>query len=533
MEEVGKELDSLEQQNTAIACISSDNMNDATLIRHEERSSTTSGIVILRFFLAIVLIFIVHTSLTTIYSVLEDGFRDLQLKSELNQRQISRSHLKSLLDSQNRTLDDFIKSMGSHAEEGLDALKSDYLSPFKEDRGHKSITDDDGPKSVKNEEDERFHITEEAKEKSKSIFKEDPHTSSDSYSALSRTVAHDASMGHFGDEEHAAFPDFANANAIKCTTKKRIILSVNKCGLGNRMVSLVSTVMLALLMDRVIELDWVNNYFCGASYKEIFHSKPQDNLDHGFRPFIYDNDDKIPNSMPIVEKVCRIYFDQTLNYTHLAFINDKVLFDRLNNECKVIHIQANIYFAHFLLANEDLGERLRQTFHETSPFHHISQIAFRPDAQMKEQVSNFIQEKFKGKKWLSIHARGIWDTGTHAEAALECANKLIANGDIAYVFFASDSSRLIARATALIAPENLVAVPHEAISDESGNRIDSFKIRKDGMNAALLEWLLIGEATYCTATEHAKSTYSKTAIVNGPCQFILYSGKSCRFNIFF
>ena len=44
-----------------------------------------------------------------------------------------------------------------------------------------------------------------------------------------------------------------------CVPKKRIILSVNKCGLGNRMVSLASTVMLGLLMDRVVELDWQSN----------------------------------------------------------------------------------------------------------------------------------------------------------------------------------------------------------------------------------------------------------------------------------
>ena len=45
----------------------------------------------------------------------------------------------------------------------------------------------------------------------------------------------------------------------QCVPKRRIILSVNKCGLGNRMVSLASTIMLGLLMDRVVELDWQNN----------------------------------------------------------------------------------------------------------------------------------------------------------------------------------------------------------------------------------------------------------------------------------
>ena len=39
---------------------------------------------------------------------------------------------------------------------------------------------------------------------------------------------------------------------------------------------------------------------------------------------------------------------------------------------------------------------------------------------------------------------------------------------------------------------------------------------------------MTGEATYCTATMIVKSTYSKTAVVNGPCAFVDYSGVSCN-----
>ena len=49
------------------------------------------------------------------------------------------------------------------------------------------------------------------------------------------------------------------------------------------MVSLASTVMLALLMDRVIDLDWQKNHFCGATYPELFQPNPQDDLEHGYR----------------------------------------------------------------------------------------------------------------------------------------------------------------------------------------------------------------------------------------------------------
>ena len=37
-----------------------------------------------------------------------------------------------------------------------------------------------------------------------------------------------------------------------------------------------------------------------------------------------------------------------------------------------------------------------------------------------------------------------------------------------------------------------------------------------------------GQATYCTATIFYKSTYSKTAIVNGPCAFLDYNEANCK-----
>ena len=162
-----------------------------------------------------------------------------------------------------------------------------------------------------------------------------------------------------------------------CQTKKKIIVDVNRCGLGNRMVSLVSTILMALIMDRSVELDWVKNRYCAASYSELFHSKSQDTLPHNFRPFMYNVDEKYPASQEKEESVCQIYFDQSLNYTHLSFLSEKALFDRLNAECTVIKIRANIYFSHLLL-NDVIGSKLLQTFHSSSPFQHISQIVFRP-----------------------------------------------------------------------------------------------------------------------------------------------------------
>ena len=106
-----------------------------------------------------------------------------------------------------------------------------------------------------------------------------------------------------------------------CQTKKKIVVDVNKCGLGNRMVSLVSTIMMALIMDRSVDLNWVSNRYCAASYSDMFHSKSQNALPHNFRPFVYNLDEMYPLMQEKVENVCQIYLDQSLNYTHLSLLS--------------------------------------------------------------------------------------------------------------------------------------------------------------------------------------------------------------------
>jgi hypothetical protein len=152
----------------------------------------------------------------------------------------------------------------------------------------------------------------------------------------------------------------------------------------------------------------------------------------------------------------------------------------------------------------------------------------------KNLVEAFIAEKFKGQKWLSIHARGYYDDGLHTERALACANKLLQDGEVAYVFFASDTKRLFDHAKERLPSEKLVMVEHNLVEDEGRSRHDSISIRTPtDMNYAIMEWFIIGEATYCTATEIEKSTFSKTAIVRGPCGYIGYSGDDCRSHLNF
>jgi hypothetical protein len=237
----------------------------------------------------------------------------------------------------------------------------------------------------------------------------------------------------------------------------------------------------------------------------------------------------MPRQVKRTETICNIYFDQTFNYTHLSFLTEKGLFVRLDNECKIIHIQSNIYFGHLIMNN--IGKHLKTDFGLTSPFHHLSQIAFHPKNDMKDKVDQFISEKFKNKKWLSIHARGYYDQNEkshHTDKAIECANQLLSQGDISYVFFASESERLNNLAREKIKASNLVMIPHDNVYvTEETKEGDSMKIRQS-MDIALMEWYIIGKATYCMASEISASTFSKTSVVYGPCSFIHYFVEGCR-----
>ena len=71
-------------------------------------------------------------------------------------------------------------------------------------------------------------------------------------------------------------------------------------------------------------------------------------------------------------------------------------------------------------------------------------------------------------------------------------------------------------------------IPHDNVYvTEETKEGDSMKIRQS-MDIALMEWYIIGKATYCMASEISASTFSKTSVVYGPCSFIHYFVEGCR-----
>lgn len=228
--------------------------------------------------------------------------------------------------------------------------------------------------------------------------------------------------------------------------------------------------------------------------------------------------------------VCHISLDWKNADNHFAFLWDKTLFDRLNDACDVIYIVSNKYFAEFLIQPSFAGyyERLASTF--PSPYKNIAELLLQPQYRVRVKYEK-IKGLFKNKKYLSIHARGFYDDGEGTEKAFECANKLLMDGKISYVFYATESARLVSLAKKLIKNKaKLITLPKEVVHDEK-RHMDSFSIRGNlaELDNALVEWYLIGEATYCMSPTIGESTFSKTAIARGNCRYIpVVLGSECE-----
>lgn len=123
-----------------------------------------------------------------------------------------------------------------------------------------------------------------------------------------------------------------------------------------------------------------------------------------------------------------------------------------------------------------------------------------------------------------------------------CANKLLQEGHISYVFFAADSAHLRDMAREYISdPSVLVEIPsnlqlateydksQRVVHEDADYEKDNLNIRdREGMHVAVLEWYLTGEATYCMSPSIYHSTFSKSAVNRGKCKYISYhAGGEC------
>lgn len=165
-------------------------------------------------------------------------------------------------------------------------------------------------------------------------------------------------------------------------------------GLGNRLLAVVSSAILAIMMDRELEVIWEENKGCQGKWTDLFDIKDAEN--QRFKPLVItdkqNDDDYHPRHIDRSALTsCYIHLDgehdvlryhkKSVNdvfYHHFALLNDTNGFHRLQRECDVIQIHANMYFAHYLLgpAYGDLATGMRRKF--PRPFHDIANIALIP-----------------------------------------------------------------------------------------------------------------------------------------------------------
>ena len=138
-----------------------------------------------------------------------------------------------------------------------------------------------------------------------------------------------------------------------CKQRRKIILDVNRGGFGNRLLGLTSTAMLAVLLDRSLFLNWKDKPNCGARFTDLFVTDRNPEKNGVFFPLnVSDSDifppDKEPNHEHLEHYECHIVLENRDDFQHFQLLWDRKLFQKLDQECEVIHIQTNQYFSPLL-----------------------------------------------------------------------------------------------------------------------------------------------------------------------------------------
>lgn len=233
---------------------------------------------------------------------------------------------------------------------------------------------------------------------------------------------------------------------------------------------------------------------------------------------------------------CRIDLSQHGGNMPLFFYDD-TLFEFVDQNCAVIHIyRANGWYGQEVLNLAKLFENRRDQYAATllvrlqklktkfpAPFHDFMNLIYRPKEKLVEQEKIYMKSLFHGQPYLSIHSRGFYDDGNGTALISKCAKQLLDNGNISYIFLATESKK-VRDIAASIVPNNLVTMPKKYVEIDG---IDSEELREsvEDMITAAMEWMLVGSADYCMAVTMGKSTFSQTSIVHGSCKYLPFYKK--------
>jgi hypothetical protein len=145
----------------------------------------------------------------------------------------------------------------------------------------------------------------------------------------------------------------------------------------------------------------------GVLYEDLFLDFGKKNM--LLEPVIY-NIHKEMNTYSLLrrnESMCEIDLTQHNGVKHFPFLFVERLYERLDDECHIIRIRGNSFFAHYILSREFAGtgdEKLRKIFEY--PYRKFVDKIIKPNKHILDIVGN-VKKKFHGKKWMALHSRGV------------------------------------------------------------------------------------------------------------------------------
>ena len=261
---------------------------------------------------------------------------------------------------------------------------------------------------------------------------------------------------------------------------KKMIVDVDEGGLGSRLLGIASAALMAMATDRVLYLQWSQSMTMASSFSELFQV---DDAMMSYGVFYPENrstgDPNLHGCPPVVQKECKLDFSQRLKYTHFHTLMDKRLTTRLDEQCDVLYITTNQYFAPLLFENPVYGPKLLKLFPHRNPFPEVSSCAFRTRQDIVDSVKPYLEQingvgQLDHKPWISLHVRGLYDTGKGLLKSLECVDKMITLNLIKYVFFATESQELLNLVKSVVPSQYLVTtnktllVPAGLSADQEG-----------------------------------------------------------------
>lgn len=309
-------------------------------------------------------------------------------------------------------------------------------------------------------------------------------------------------------------------------------------------------------MNRVLVIDWPIDRSCGQTFSDLFIESRQGLFSKSilYTPGeLYMNTNTNTSSVPmqqlynvgdinvninvndnesVYQKIvteCSLDFklvDGTFR-DFWAILNPRI-YDDLNKQCTVIRVKSNVRFSQLIdkaitFDRPWLDSKLKLL--GSDPFRRMMRKLFVPKPEIISKV-DVTKNLMKGHSWMSIHARGYYELYNETPRALACAKAMLEHKYITHIFFATETQRLLNLVEDAISNESLVILPKRMVNDTDGKLHDSFDIRNE-LETAVLEWYLIGEASYCSVAS-LRSTFSTTAVSRGYCHYIPhYYGSEC------